>query len=73
LVLQVNKAEHQYNLWRSKSEEFEVQLEKLQHDVIEKELELARLKQLCLELQSHVQELKHSPDTSVEEDIINSG
>jgi hypothetical protein len=73
LVLQVYKAEHQYNLWHSKSEDFEVQLEKLQHVVIEKDLELARLKELCLELQSHVQELKHIPDTSVEEDIINPG
>jgi hypothetical protein len=73
LVLQVHKAEHQYNMWRSKSEEFEVQFENLQHDVIEKELELAQVKELCLELQSHVQELKHIHDTSIEEDIINPG
>jgi signal recognition particle GTPase len=72
-MLQVYKAEHQYNVCHSKLEEYESQCEKLQHDVIEKDLELAQVKELCLELQSHVQELKQIHDTSIEEDIINPG
>jgi hypothetical protein len=71
-VLQVYKAEHQYNVWRTKSQEYEAQCEKLQHDVIEKELELAQVKELCLELQNHVQELKQIGNRSIEEDIIRS-
>jgi two-component SAPR family response regulator len=71
--LQVYRAEHQYNVWHTKSQEYEVQCEKLQHDVIEKELELVQVKELCSELQRHVQELKQIHDTSVEEDIINPG
>ncbi|XP_023719102.1 putative leucine-rich repeat-containing protein DDB_G0290503 isoform X2 [Cryptotermes secundus] len=65
------KAEHQYNVLHKKSQEYEEQCEKLQQDVIEKEIELAQVKELCSELQSHVQELKQIRDTSVEEDITN--
>jgi SMC interacting uncharacterized protein involved in chromosome segregation len=67
------KVEHQYNVLHTKTQEYEVQCEKLQHDVIEKELELAHLKELCSELQSHVQELKQIRDTSIEDDSIQPG
>jgi SMC interacting uncharacterized protein involved in chromosome segregation len=67
------KAEHQCNVLHKKTQDYEVQYEKLQHNVVEKELELAHMKELCSELQSHVQELKQIRDTSVEEDIINPG
>jgi SMC interacting uncharacterized protein involved in chromosome segregation len=60
-------------VWHTKSQEYDAQCEKLQHDVIEKELELVQVKELCSELQSHVQELKQIRDASVEEDIINPG
>jgi SMC interacting uncharacterized protein involved in chromosome segregation len=61
-------------MWHTKSQEYETWCEKLQCDVVEKELELAQMKELCSELQSHIQGLKQVCDTSVEEDtIINPG
>lgn len=71
--MQAYKAEHQYNVLNTKSQEYETQCEKLQHDVTEKELELAHVKELCSELQSHIQELKQVRDISVEEDMTNPG
>ncbi|XP_021932071.1 GRIP and coiled-coil domain-containing protein 2-like isoform X3 [Zootermopsis nevadensis] len=62
------KAEHQCNVWHTRSQEYEAQCEKLQHDLVEKELELAQVKELCSDLQSHVQELKQVCDASIEED-----
>lgn len=55
-------------MWHTKSQEYEAQCEKLQRDLVEKELELAQVKELCSDLQNHVQELKQVGDVSVEED-----
>lgn len=61
-------------MWHTKSQEYEAQCEHLQHDLVEKELELAQVKELCSDLQSHVQKLKQVCDSSVEEDnCINPG
>jgi hypothetical protein len=61
-------------VWHKKSLEYEALCEKLQNDLVEKELEFAGMKELLSDLQSQVQELKHVSEISVEEDSsINPG
>lgn len=61
-------------MWHKKSLEYEALCEKLQNDLVEKELEFAGMKELLSDLQSQVQELKHVSEISVEEDSsINPG
>ena len=68
LPLQVLKAEHQYQVCYAESQRNEAMCEKLKLDAVEKECELAYTKELCSELQSHVQEIKQVYNRSVEED-----
>jgi len=68
LPLQVLKAEHQYQVWYAESQRNEALCEKLKLDAVEKECELAHTKELCSELQRHVQEIKQVHNISVEED-----
>jgi hypothetical protein len=67
LILQVLKAEHQYQVWYAESQRNEALYEKLKLDTIEKECELAHTKELCSELQRQVQEMKQVHNISVEE------
>ena len=62
------KAEHQYQMWYAESQQSEALCEKLKHDAVEKEHELAHTKELCSELQRQVQEMKQVHNISVEED-----
>ena len=68
LPLQVLKAEHQYQVLYAESQRNYALCEKLQLDAVEKECELTRTKELCSELQRHLQEMKPLHNTSVEED-----
>jgi len=68
LLLQVLKAEHQYQVLYAESQRNEALCEKLKLDAVEKECELAHTKELCSELQRHMQEIKQVHNISVEED-----
>jgi len=68
LPLQVLKAEDQYRVWYAESQRNEALCEKLKLDIVEKECELAHTKELCSELQRHMQEIKQVHNISVEED-----
>jgi len=68
LQQRVLKAEHQNQVWYAESQRNEALSEKLKLDAAEKECELAHTKELCSELQRHVQEIKQVHNISVEED-----
>ena len=68
LPLQVLKAQHQSQVWYEESQQNEALCEKLKLDAVEKECELAHTKELCSELQRHIQEIKQVHNICVEED-----
>ena len=62
------KAEEECSLWQRKYDEYQSVCQKLQNEVEQKEIELHQMKELCCDLENHVQRLKPNTEKSIEED-----